>query len=460
MKTMKKTLLVFIVSGCLCFFSAFSALAANAALDFSKMADMSDFDPNHVVQPKGDVVKIGMLAIFSGPGAGVGEFFWLTLNWVAHDLNKRGGILVDGKRKKIVFIKGDTKGKPADTKKAVEKLILKDKVDVLWAAGGSHLCAIISQVAKRYKIIFESTGSSDYLMDSKHFNRYTFETIPRNSTWGQAGAYYYGRIRNKEKKFYLLNQDYVTGHSLAEKFKKGLKKYFPQAEIVGEDYHPLFAKDFAPYVTKIKGSGAEVIFTGDWIPDSANLLKACRDMGVNLPILNVYLDDPNVLNAVGIEGSKGLVNLNHCMGDLRNPDRRKLEQTWNNLWKNKWQKPYNTWMYKWPNDTFAQHIRDTYWLMSVIERAGSTDPEKIIKVWEGDTYQTPWGVLKMRADDHTVIQDMYVSEYVPPDQQKLSMTIPPYYWFKGSCYIGKIVTIPAKYCIPTLDPKLKGRARK
>jgi hypothetical protein len=105
-------------------------------------------------------------------------------------------------------------------------------------------------------------------------------------------------------------------------------------------------------------------------------------------------------------------------------------------------------------------MMDFYWLMSVIERAGSTEPEKIIKVWEGDEYQTLAGVLRMRADDHTVIQDMYISDFVPPDQQKQSMTIPPYCWFKGSSYIGKIVTIPAKYCIPTLDPKLKGRAQK
>ena len=46
-----------------------------------------------------------------------------------------------------------------------------------------------------------------------------------------------------------------------------------------------------------------------------------------------------------------------------------------------------------------------YWLFSVIERAKSTDPEKIIKVWEGDIYQYPNGkIVKMRACDHKTIQ--------------------------------------------------------
>ena len=37
--------------------------------------------------------------------------------------------------------------------------------------------------------------------------------------------------------------------------------------------------------------------------------------------------------------------------------------------------------------TLRSWSKQVYWLFSVIERAKSTDPEKIIKVWEGDTYQ-------------------------------------------------------------------------
>lgn len=93
-----------------------SAMGAGSTFDITKMSDMSDFDPNSVKQPTGDTIKVGYLQIMSGPGAGNGELYWLTLNWVTHDLNKRGGILVDGKKKKIEIIVGDTQGKPAATK--------------------------------------------------------------------------------------------------------------------------------------------------------------------------------------------------------------------------------------------------------------------------------------------------------------------------------------------------------
>jgi hypothetical protein len=37
----------------------------------------------------------------------------------------------------------------------------------------------------------------------------------------------------------------------------------------------------------------------------------------------------------------------------------------------------------------------------------------------------------MRACDHKTIQDLHVEIYMPPEQQKENMNIPPYYWCKG-----------------------------
>ena len=61
-------------------------------------------------------------------------------------------------------------------------------------------------------------------------------------------------------------------------------------------------------------------------------------------------------------------------------------------------------------------------------------------------------VLKMRACDHKVIQDLMIEEYVPPEQQKISMTIPPYYWYKGQSTTGPSYRIPADKVLPSIDP--------
>lgn len=457
---MKATTRLFsILLCCVVLFGVSESRAGSAAFEAGKMADISDFDPGNPVIPTGDTIKIAIVASFSGPAATVGQIYFASVQRAAHDINKRGGIMVDGKRKLVEVIKANHMSQPAETKKVVERMVLQEKVHVLWGTDGSHLMKVINQVADKYKVIAQTTAAlSDELYDSTNFTRYSFMTSFSTEQIGRAFGYYYGKQRKKEKKFYILCQDYLFGHSLAEGFKKGLKEYFPEAQIVGEDYHPLFLKDFAPYLQKIKGSGAEVVYTGDWIPDAENLLVQARQMGIKLPFANVFLDEPNMLHRVGVDGTSGLIHVSQYGsegGAFKTPEQIKYYKAWNDLWKTKWQAPYNTRLYEHGTGNIGSYTQQTYWLLSVIERAGSTDPEKIIKTWEGDTYTYVNGkVLTMRACDHKVIQDLHMEEYVPPAKQRESMNIPPYFWFEGTSSTGPSTKIPAKFVLPKMDQTL------
>ena len=315
----------------------------NAAFDVNKMSDMSDYDPANPVVPTGDTIKIALVASFSGPAAINSLIYWAPVQWAVHDINKRGGIMVDGKKKLVEVLKADHMSKADQCKKICERMILQEKVNVLWGTDGSNMMKIINETANKYKVIsLNSASVSDELQDATNFNRYSFQVTFSTQQVGRGLAYYYGQIRKKEKKFYILCQDYSFGHGLADGFKTGLKEYFPEAQVVGEDYHKLFLTDFAPFLTKVKASGAEVIFTGDWVPDAANLLKQARQLGIKLPFANNYMTEPNMLTEVGVEGTKGLVNLNQY--DLPYPFKTyppyaKFFRAWRNQWENKWKTP-------------------------------------------------------------------------------------------------------------------------
>jgi ABC-type branched-subunit amino acid transport system substrate-binding protein len=420
---------------------------------------MSGWDPLKWENPKGDVIKIALAWPYSGPAAGNGELAWACVTFAVYDINKRGGIFVDGKKKKIALYKADTMSKQDQTKKICERMVLKEKVDVLVGSSGSNLQKVINEVGNRYKIITQNIGClADELQDATNFGRYSFMSSDTTISIARGMAYYYGQIRKKEKKFYILCQDYSFGRDMAEGFKRGLKEYYPEAEIVGEDYHKLFLTDFAPYLTKIVASGAEVVWTGDWLPDAGTLLKQARQMDISIPFANLYIDEPNALDDIGVEGTKGLVNIKHFERSgpaFTDPGYIKYYKAWNDQWK-KWKSlPYNTPLYKHGTGTLGHWSQQIYWLLSVIERAGSTDPEKIIEVWEGDTYQYVNGrLIQMRACDHKAIQGSRVAEYVTPEEQKVSMNIPPYYWYKGQCAPGPSWEIPAEKVLPLMDPKL------
>ena len=229
MKSTKKIFLTTVVFCCLCLLVAPQAMAeVNARFDASKMGDMYDFDPNNPVIPTGDTIKIAIVASFSGPAAVVGQIYWICALWAAHDINKRGGILVDGKKKLVQMIKADHQSKVPVCKKVCERMVLQEKVHVLWGTNGSHLMKVINQVAKKYKVIAQCTAAlSDELYNAQNFTRYSFMSSFSCDQIGNAAAYYYGQIRKKETKFYILCQDYLFGHSMAKGFKGGLKKYFP-----------------------------------------------------------------------------------------------------------------------------------------------------------------------------------------------------------------------------------------
>src|SRR5271157_2339438 len=151
----------------LIFFNPSQSIAANAAkelkikaaFDVNKMADMSDYDPLNPIIPTGDTIKIALVASFSGPATLVGQGYFINVQWAAHDINKRGGIMVDGKRKLVQIIKADHMSKPDQCKTICERMALQEKVQFFWGTDGSNMQKIINETANKYKIISLNTAA-------------------------------------------------------------------------------------------------------------------------------------------------------------------------------------------------------------------------------------------------------------------------------------------------------------
>lgn len=420
--------------------------------------DITTFDPNNQTFPTtGDNIRVAIADVFTGPNAFVGQSYWCSLGFVVHDINSQGGIVVDGKRKKIQIIKADTQGMPAPGKRAAEKAVLEDKVIMFQGVAGSHVSLVLQQTAEKYKRIYVNFAAySDELMDSKNFNRYTFRTCGTAATQAKSLAYFYSK--RPERKFYILAQDYIWGHSFASAFKKAIAEYSPEARIVGEVYFPVFTKDFAPYLEKVRASGAEVIVSAAWGADNENMIKQSRQLDVRsplnpslyIPICSPFLDDTRPLEVIGGPAGRGLILCVDFFLDRRIPMIKKLADTWNNLWKTKWGPPYNTALYQWPGSGWFRNIVSSYWYFDVLQRAGSTDPEKVISVWEGDRCNFFEFDQFMRPDDHQAIAPRPVAEMEFPNTWDQPNNAAP----------GLPFWVPAQYCMPILDEALKGRVKK
>jgi branched-chain amino acid transport system substrate-binding protein len=433
-------------------------LVPDVKVDFASMSDMSDFDPGNPVIPTGDTIKVAVITAFSGPASMSGDILFFFAQWVAHDVNKKGGILIDGKKKLIQVIKADNMGTVDGTNKVAERMAVQEKVHMFFGSATTAMAKVMGQVANKHKVISVNINSADDAHDAENFTRYSFMTGLTAAQDGRAYGYYYGQIRKKERKFYILTQDTMGGHSWAEGFKEGLTEFYPTAQIVGEDYHKMMLTDFAPYITKVKASGAEVIFAPTTVPDILYLIKQTRQMGLEIPLATLLLWDPSSLKSVGIEGSKGVVALTHGHAGnpyFKNPEAIKWYKNWHELWKNKWKGVYAGPLFENPFPPLWIYADQFYWAISAFQRAGSTDPEKVIKAWEGEVIQFATGeIAKMRACDHKAIHQMEISEFVPPEQQKVSFNIPPYSWGTDYSYFGPVWPIPVEKTLPWMDQKL------
>jgi len=209
------------------------------------------------------------------------------------------------------------------------------------------------------------------------------------------------RERPEVRKVYLLNQNYSHGHQVARYAKETLARKRPDVQIVGEDLHPLAqVRDFAPYVAKIKATGADTVITGNWGSDLSLLMKAANEGGYDGQFYTYYTGVTGTPTALGqtFDGriyqiSYGHFHLGGTMGQWQDEYRRKF------------------------NDDFyaGSVIHIFHALAQGAAKAGSTDPVKVAAALEGLRWRSFNGEVEMRKADHQLQQTLYLTRWQRTD---------------------------------------------
>jgi branched-chain amino acid transport system substrate-binding protein len=397
------------------------ALFASTALIFSG-------NPARAADGK---IVIGMVEATSGPFKASGERSVVTVKYALDQINAKGGLL----GKEVVVVVEDSGFKPDVAVRKATKLILEDKADFLLGSLGSHVVLAIMKVAEKYRKVLVCPNSEAASITGKDFNPYIFRTTPTSGQRSNAVISYLAK-HTKFKKYYILCMDFSLGREIGDAYKEKLNR-IPGAELVGEDYHPLGLKDFSPYVSKVIASGAEVVLTGNYGPSLGNMIRAGGQLGWKAITAGGYLFDPVILQDVK-EAALGHLVFNHTLIDLDNPVWKKFYQDFLETHKDLDRVAYSP-------TIGANGYYAVQWLLDVIKRAGSTDSDKIIKAWEGASYNMPWGKVTMRACDHQIITPYKAATIVRENE------------FFPFPYTGKLVTIPEEEV--TVPPSKTGNPR-
>jgi branched-chain amino acid transport system substrate-binding protein len=220
------------------------------------------------------------------------------------------------------------------------------------------------------------------------------------------------------KKVYLLNQNYSHGQQVAKYGKEYLKRKRPDIEIVGEDLHPLAqVRDFAPYIAKIKASGADTVITGNWGSDLSLLIKAAVEGGYTGKFFTYYTGVTGTPTALGQNGAGKVyaVQYNHYnMGGQ------------NDAWAKEFKQKYN-------DDFYTGSIPRIFEILGqAMANAKSTDPVKVAQAMEGLKWKSVFGGdVEMRKSDHQLQQPLFIAVWekasakYPYSPENTGMTLAP-----------------------------------
>jgi branched-chain amino acid transport system substrate-binding protein len=199
-------------------------------------------------------------------------------------------------------------------------------------------------------------------------------------------------------KVYLVNQNYSHGQQVARAAKEMLARKRPDIRIVGEDLHPMGqVRDFAPYIAKIRASGAEAVITGNWGTDLSLLVRAARDAGLTVDFYTYYAGSIGAPTAIGAAGADHVHQVTYWHPNIAGYPGEDLYV--------KFKRRYNE---EWFTVTAYTSMA---MLATAIRNANSTDPLKVAYALEGLKFAGVTGEVEMRASDHQLQQPLFISVF-------------------------------------------------
>lgn len=350
---------------------------------------------------KGETVKIAWIDPLSGLMAPVGQNQVKTFQFLAEHFNKSNPAGV-----KFEIIPIDNKLSPAESLNALKSAIDQGVRYITQGNGSSVALALVDAVNKHNErnpgkeVIYLNHAAVDPDLTNSKCSYWHFRFDADTSMKMEAMTTFI-KDQPDVKKVYLINQNYSHGQQVSKYAKEIMARKRPDIQFVGDDLHPLAqVKDFAPYVAKIKASGADTVITGNWGSDLMLLVKAANDAGLNVKFHTYYASVTGTPTALGgaavgrvFMASYGHSNLPGTIGQLSNAYKAK----------------FNDDMY-----TLAVY-NEMMGLSTAMAKAKSTDPVKVAAAFEGLRYQGFNGEVEMRKNDHQLQQGLFIAGWQKAD---------------------------------------------
>ena len=314
-----------------------------------------------VVHSQVKEIKIGLITPLSGDVKTFGESVRNSFMFAVDEANARGGVA----GMKIVPEIVDDKNDPTEAANAANLLVNQYRVKAIVGSVTSKATIPVSDIIQAGKIPTitpTATNPKVTVADGKRKD-YMFRACFIDPFQGEVMAKF-SRDTLKKKKAAVLfdaSNDYSKG--IADVFRDAFRKM--GGEVVAFESYGKDDVDFSALLTKVKASGADVLFLPDYYSKVGLIAKQVQEKGLRVQLVGPDgWDSPDLVKIAGTAIEGGYFS-NHYSPDDKRPEVA--------AWVKKYKEKYG----QVPDALGTLAYDATNLLLEAIRKAGSDDPKKI-----------------------------------------------------------------------------------
>ena len=348
-------------------------------------------------------IKLALIEGLSGPFGNTGEAVVRNIAWAVERVNARGGVKTALGMRNMVLERYDSKGQSEEALSALKSAIDDGAQVVLQGNSSANAAALIDAINKHNerepakRVLFLNYSAVDPALTNEKCSFWHFR-FDAHADMRMTALMQVLQGDKSIKSTYLIGQDYSFGQAVLREARQQLGALRPDIQIVGEELHPIGrVKDFLPYASKIKASGAQAVITGNWGNDLTLLIKAAREVGYEGKFYTFY---GNALGAPAAIGDAGVDRVIAVADWLPNVPGKASEAFYQSF-RQRFPKPAEDYV----------HVRMQLMveaLAQAIEKAGNTDPVAVALQLEKARVSMAGQTGSMRAEDHQFQQPLVV----------------------------------------------------
>lgn len=313
-------------------------------------------------------IKIAQIHPMTGPLAVIGQSAKRGHDFAIEEINAAGGIKSMGGAK-LALLNGDTQGKPEIGMSEAERLIRNGAV-VLMGCYQSSVTFPTTQVAEKHGVPFViSMAIADKILERGF--KYVFRSQYSSSMAANRTIEYIKSLGERKgheaKSIGIIYENTLFGKSTAD----GLKKAAEQQgmKIVADISYPHKTTDLSSEVARLKAAAPDVLVPITYVTDGILLIRTMADMKMNVLAIvgsaNSGFTDPSFIKSLGVlaEYTYNVVP----RYDATNPEALAIAK--------RFEEKFGVYF----DLTSVYSYVATYVVADVLERAGSTDSQKVLK---------------------------------------------------------------------------------